>query len=71
MHLKSQMMLSFSTMKTQWNTRNASSPKHYKMQFEVNNMDMVAYRSKKHKPCHEDWQNYDEIAFQDLMNKVG
>ena len=70
MHLKSQMMLSFSTMKTQWNTRNTGSPKHYKMQFEVNDMDMVTYRSKKHEPCHENWQNYDEIVFQNLMNKV-
>ena len=64
------MILSFSTMKTQWNTRNTGSPKHYKMQFEVNNMDMVTYRSIKHEPCHEHWQNYDEIVFQDLMNKV-
>lgn len=71
MHMKSQMMLSFSTMKTQWNTRNAGSPKHYKMQFEVNNMDMVTYRSKKHEPCHEDWQNYDEIVFQDIISRVG
>ena len=63
-------MLSFSTMKTEWNTRNAGSPRHYKMQFEVNNMDMVTHRSKKYEPGHDNWQNYDEIVFQDLMNKV-
>ena len=70
-HLRSQMILSYSTMARTWQERSINSSKDYTMEFDVNTMDIMSYRSKKDEPCVEDWRNYDQVLYKDLMNKIG
>lgn len=70
-HLKSQMLLSYSTMKTNWDSLGPDSSKDYTMEFDVNTMDVMSYRSKKYEPCIADWKNYHQVLYEDVMNKVG
>ena len=71
MHLKSQMLLSYSTMKVSWDKRGPDHPKHYIMEFSVNSLDVETYRSKNHEPCVKDWKDYDRVLYDDLTNQVG
>ena len=71
LHMKSQMLLSYSTMRYIWQKRSQDDPKHYSMEFSVNTLDIVTYRSKKNEPCVKDWKDYDRILYDDLMNQVG
>ena len=70
-HMKSQMLLSYSTMKSNWDFRGPDSSKNYSMEFHINTMDLVSYRSKKYEPCIADWKNYDRVLYEELMNKIG
>ena len=69
-HLKSQMLLAYSTMRTNWDKRDINSSKDYTMEFDVNTMDIMSYRSKKNEPCVADWRNYDQVIYEDLMKRI-
>ena len=71
MHLKSQLLLSYSTMKNRWNKRDVNSPTHYEMEFAVNTLDIVTYRNKKREPCVQDWKDYDKVLYEELMDRIG
>jgi hypothetical protein len=70
MHLKSQMLLSYSTMRFSWDKRSPDDSKYYRMEFAVNSLDIETYRSKKKEPCVEGWKDYDRVVYDDLMNQV-
>ena len=70
MHYPGQRITSSHLLGYEWPTR-ANNPANYRMEFRINNIDVLTHRSKPQKPCLEDWKNHDQTIMDSIMDRAG
>ena len=65
------MLLSYPTMKSSWHKRHPNASKNYRMNLQLNSMDVILSRNKEEDPCHEEWRKYDKWVYDKLTDYVG
>ena len=68
-HYPGQIIRSYSSLKSTWDKiDNISTPY---MSFRINDVQVLQRFPTRHQPCIDDLKNYDRIAFQTILKKVG
>ena len=70
LHYPGQRLKSYYTLNFNWESRE-NKPKNYKMEFNINNINVISRRNKAQESCVKDWRNYDEFVMRTMMTKSG
>ena len=69
-HFPGQRQTSYYSSTSEWNTQNGGS-KPYVMTFDLKDVNVIKHRNKPREPCIEDWKNFDELFFDEIMVRAG
>ena len=66
LHYPGQRLKAYYTLNFNWDSRE-NKPKNYKMEFNINNINVISRRNKPQEPCVTDWRKYDEHVMRTMM----
>ena len=69
LHYKRQIIRSYPTTKYLWDPRDNVTA--YRMEFRVQDVEVLHRYNGRHHLCIEDWRNYDKLALETHLNEVG
>ena len=70
LHYPGQRLKSYYTLNFDLESRE-NKPKNYKMEFNINNINVISRRNKAQEQCVTDWRNYDEFVLRTMMKESG